>query len=476
VDYKKLKFKCGLEIHRQIESHKLFCSCPSILMDENSDVLIKRKLRSSEGESGKKDIAADYETSKGKEFIYEGYKDTTCSVEYDEEPPHDMNEDALDIVLQVCLLLKCKLVDEIQVMRKFVVDGSNTSGFQRTALVGYDGYLETSKGKVRIASVAVEEDAARRIKEDKGSVTFRLDRLGIPLIEIATEPDIKDPEHAKETAEKLGMILKSTGRFKSGIGTIRQDVNVSIKNGNRVEIKGFQDLRSMVKIIDGEVKRQSKGNVKNEVRKAEQDYSTSFLRPMPGAARMYPETDIKPILVDKKLLKSIELPELLDEKVLKYEKQGVNPDLARILVKDGIFLDEFEYNLDKNLIASVLVGMPKDIKSRLGLDYHFTSDDFVLVLENLDNGNLNKESAFEVLTEIAQEKKINIAKYKQVDFKDLEKDIKGIVEKNKNLIKEKGERSINIFMGELMKKFRGKVNSQQLYERLKQEIETILSS
>ncbi|MBT3691088.1 Glu-tRNA(Gln) amidotransferase subunit GatE [Candidatus Woesearchaeota archaeon] len=460
MDYKKLKFKAGLEIHQQLETNKLFCSCPSILRDEKPDILIKRKLRSSEGESGKKDVAAEYETSKDKEFIYQGYKDSNCSVEYDEEPPHDMNEDALEIVLQVCLLLKCKLVDEIQVMRKVVVDGSNTSGFQRTALVGYGGYLGTSKGKVGIASVAVEEDAARRIKDDKNSVTFRLDRLGIPLIEIATDPDIKDPEHAKETAEKLGMILRSTAKVKRGLGTIRQDVNVSIKNGNRVEIKGFQDLRSMIKIIENEVKRQSKGNVKKEVRKAESDFSTSFLRPMPGAARMYPETDVKPILITKELLKSIELPELLDEKVLKLEKQGVNPDLARILVKDGIFLDEFEYSLDKNLIASVLVEMPKDIKKRFNLDYYFSKDDFILVLENLDNGNLNKESAFEVLTDIAQEKKIDMSKYKQIDFKDLEKDIKAIVEKNKKL-------SVGALMGIVMNKYRGKVEGRVVSELIR---------
>jgi Glu-tRNA(Gln) amidotransferase subunit E-like FAD-binding protein len=464
MDYKKLKFMAGLEIHQQIESNKLFCSCPSILRDENPDILIKRRLRSSEGESGEKDVAAEFESLKDREFIYQGYKNHTCSVEFDEEPPHDMNEDALDIVLQVCLLLNCKLVDEIQVMRKVVVDGSNTSGFQRTALVGYGGYLETSKGKVGITSVAVEEDAARRIKEDKGSVTFRLDRLGIPLIEIATDPDIKDPEHCKEAAEKLGMILRSTAKVKRGLGTIRQDVNVSIKKGNRVEIKGFQDLKSMVKIVENEVKRQQKGNVKKEVRKANADFSTSFLRPMPGAARMYPETDVKPIPVTKKLLKNIELPELLDEKVLKLEKQGINPDLARILVKDGIFLDEFNYNLDKNLIASILVEFPKDIKKRLNLDYHFREEEFRLVLENLEKGNLNKESVFEVLSEIAQGKKIDLSKYKSLDVEDLEKEIKKIVEKDKDL-------STGALMGIVMNKYRGKVEGKVVSELIKKYLE-----
>jgi Glu-tRNA(Gln) amidotransferase subunit E-like FAD-binding protein len=457
MDYKKLKFKAGLEIHQQLETNKLFCSCSSILRDEKPDILVKRRLRSSEGESGEKDIAAEFESLKNKEFKYEGYKEHTCSVELDEEPPHDLNGDALDIVLQVCLLLECKLVDEIQVMRKVVVDGSNTSGFQRTALVGYGGFLKTSKGRVGIASVAVEEDAARRIREDKGSITFRLDRLGIPLIEIATDPDIKDPEHCKEVAERLGMILRSTSKVKRGLGSIRQDVNVSIKNGNRVEIKGFQDLRSMIKIIENEVKRQSRGKVKKEVRKAEPDGSTKFLRPMPGASRMYPETDIKPLPITKELLKEIELPELLDEKILKLEKMGINPDFARIMMKEGIFIEEYSYNLDKNLIANILVGVPKDIKKRFNLDYKFEESDFRLVLENLEGGNLNKESSFEVMVDIAKGKKINLEIYAQVDFLELEKEIKKIVEKNKDL-------SFGAVMGIVMNKYRGKVEGKVVSE------------
>jgi glutamyl-tRNA(Gln) amidotransferase subunit E len=178
---------------------------------------------------------------------------------------------------------------------------------------------------------------------------------------------------------------------------------------------------------------------------------------MPGAARMYPETDIKPILVTKKLLKSIELPELLDEKILNLEKQGVNPDLARNLVKEGFFLDEFNYNLNKNLIASVLVEMPKEVKKRFNLDYHFQESDFRLVLEGLNSKSLNKESAFEVLTEIAQGKKIDLSKYKQVDLGSLEKDIKQIVEKNKNL-------TSGALMGIVMGKYRGKVEGKVVSE------------
>ena len=145
------------------------------------------------------------------------------------------------------------------------------------------------------------------------------------------------------------------------------------------------------------------------------------------------------------------------------EKQGVNPDLARNLVKEGFFLDEFNYNLDKNLIASVLVEMPKEVKKRFNVDYHFQESDFRLILESLDNGNLNKESAFEVLTEIAKGKKINLSKYKQVDLKDLEKDIKEIIKKNKNL-------TSGALMGIVMGKYRGKVEGKIVSELINKNL------
>lgn len=455
MDYKKIGFKCGLELHVQLEGKKLFCGCPTILRDDPHDVLIKRKLRAVAGEKGEVDVAALQEMLKNKEFVYEGYSNTNCLLEYDEEPPHDLNKNALKVALQVCKLLNCKIVDEIQVMRKIVVDGSNTSSFQRSIYCGYDGYLESSKGKVRISGVFLEEDAARRVKEDKKSVVYRLDRLGIPLIEIATEPDIKNPEHAKEVAEKIGMILKSTGKTRSGIGTIRQDVNISIKKGARVEIKGFQDLRHMPRTIEYEVKRQlnSKKSVKEEVRKAEPNGTTSPLRLLPGAARMYVETDVEPVEIDKKLLKSIELPELIDEKILRYEKEGLSSELARSLVKSGFNLEDYNYRLDKKLIANVLVEIPKDIKTRLRLDYEFKDKDFRFVLEALELKKIGKNAAFDVMVDIAKGKKVDFKKYESVDLDKLEKEIKKSVKSKKGL-------SIGALMGIVMKKYKSKCDGK----------------
>ena len=304
LNYNELGFRCGLEIHQQLEGKKLFCDCATLNSQKESDVKFERRLRAVAGETGEVDIAAAHEMKKSRKFIYEADSDDTCLVEYDEEPPHELNKQALETTLKIALLLNAKIVDEMQVMRKTVIDGSNVSGFQRTALVAMDGFIETSHGKVTIPTICLEEEAAQKLDEEKdartesgtssgGYVKYRLDRLGIPLIEIATGTEIKNPEHAKETASIIGMILRSVENVKRGLGTIRQDVNVSISKGARTEIKGFQDLRSIPKVIEYEVKRQidaiSNGKkLQKEVRKAEPDFTTSFFRPLPRASKFYP--------------------------------------------------------------------------------------------------------------------------------------------------------------------------------------------
>src|SRR3989338_2009700 len=255
--YEKIGFKAGLEIHQQTEhGGKLFCRCPCIIKDDNYDLTFRRSLRASASELGEIDHAAMYELAKGKYFVYNGYNDTNCLVELDESPPEELNKDALNIALQVSLLLNAKPVDAIQFMRKMVIDGSNVSGFQRTALVAINGYIETSEGRISIPTICLEEEAAKKIEDNEKFRVYNLSRLGIPLIEISTGPDIKSPQGAKEAAEKIGMVLRSVKGIRRGLGSIRQDINVSIKGHPRVEIKGFQDLRSIPKVVEYEVNRQ----------------------------------------------------------------------------------------------------------------------------------------------------------------------------------------------------------------------------
>lgn len=468
-NYKKLGFKCGIEIHQQLDTHKLFCNCPSIIINHEPDFIVKRFLRASEGETGEIDLAAKHEIEKGKQYVYHGFNENTCLVELDEEPPHSINPEALETALIISKLLDAKIIDEIQVMRKTVVDGSNTAGFQRTALIAINGHIMTSKGRVGIDFISLEEDSSKIIKRTSTKDTYNLSRSGIPLIEIGTDASIKDPDHAKEVASKLGMILRST-RVKRGLGTIRQDVNLSITKGERVEIKGFQDLKSMPKIINKEIERQismiKKGKkVSKDVRKAESDLSTTYLRPIPGSARMYPETDVPPIIPD---LKNIKLPRLLTEKSDDLKKLGISKELADTLVKKkdydlfDVLTKKFK-NIEPKFIAATLINSPKEIKKRYNVEPKFDREILEKIFAELDESKISKEAVFELLVEAAQGKKLDFSKYELMSNTKLEKEIKQIIKDNKGL-------PINALIGKTMGKLRGKADGRKIVEMLKREV------
>lgn len=484
--------KIGIEIHQRLETKKLFCDCPSNADSETPLYTIKRKLHPVLSELGELDRAASAESQKDREFIYQVYSNN-CFVETDEEPPTLMNKKALKIALDISLKLNATPLEEIHVMRKMVVDGSNTSGFQRTSIIAVNGHIDTSKGRVDIPLIAIEEDSAGIVTNSETSATYRLDRLGIPLIEISTSPQIKDGEHLFEVAQKIGLILRASGNVSRGLGTIRQDVNVSTEGGSRVEIKGAQDLKMLSEIASIEEKRQlelikilsqireknphiiynpvdvttifentnspmlkkgiSEGQiilaqklpahkgilgleiqpgkrygtelseyskragvkgiihsdenlekysitkqeiekierqlgmkfddafilvlansetakaallyaierakmdfVPGETRRANPDGTSTFMRPLPGKARMYPETDVPPISVNSDFLNSIIKTESLDEKRIKLTKL-LNPEMTEKILKSRnlhLFEKLLSTSVDPMLLANTL--------------------------------------------------------------------------------------------------------------------------
>lgn len=597
------ELKVGLEIHQQLDTNKLFCECKSKIKNENPDLIIKRRLKAVSGERGETDVAASAEELKGLEFEYQFYNDCNCLVELDEEPPHKINEEALKTSLEISFLFNMKPVDEIQIMRKTVVDGSNTSGFQRTGLISTDGYIETKDGKIRVEQVTIEEDAARIIARKEKSVVFRLDRLGIPLIELGTKPDIKTPEQALETAQKIGLLLRSS-KVRRGIGTIRQDINISIKDGNRVEIKGAQELNLIPELIKNEALRQKnllelkeelnkrkfkkfkaeiqdltlifentecnfiknslkeknvivgfkipkfKGLIKKyafgkeiagyakalgnisglihsdelpnygitekevkevekklnlekedafvfivgpgfktqkaleivcerinkasegvlkEVRKSELDGTTSFMRPMPGEARMYPETDVPPFLISKEFLAEIKknLPEKPEQKLKRYLKQGLNEELAYQLLHSEYtkdfdeFVNEFK-NLKPIFLAQVLIAHKPELRKR----FEVKDFDFRVLKESLELLNKNeitKEVLYDLIAESIEKKQspeVIAVKFKSGNKEEIEKRVKEVVENNKG-------KNESVIMGILMKDFRGKISGKELIELVK---------
>ncbi len=606
MDYSEIGLKSGLEIHQQLDTeHKLFCNCLARLSPDKSKGKITRRLRAVAGETGDVDIAATHETLNDKEFEYLIYPEETCLVCTDEEPPHIVNSEALSIALQVAILLNCEIPDEIHVMRKTVVDGSNTSGFQRTAIVGLNGFIETSQGRVRIANLSLEEDSSQIVKKDDKETIYGLDRLGIPLIEIGTYPDIKTPEQAMEAAEKIGNILKSTGAVKKGLGTIRQDLNVSITGGARQELKGFQELSSIPEVIKKEIQRQQKlleiksilsskkpiigkpidltpifsntesnlikkyvasggivygvkasgfsgvlgkellpnrrlgtevsefvksttgagiihsdelpnfgitqrevdsvkkslgcenddafvltvyskdlaqkaiesaterlklacKEIPREVRKVNPDGTTTFMRPLPGAARLYPETDCPPIKVDKKILEYIRsnLPELWDDKIKRFVKQYNLPeDVVKSILKSDqsdLFENLVKLGFDKNLVLRALTGMLKELEKENLL----LTGQLVLDVFKKSPKTISKEALFEALKTAAKSGKVAKIETGISDI-ELRKIVKEAISKNKDALNK--HNAVSILMGEVMKIVRGKADGKRIAEIIKEE-------
>ena len=296
------KLKVGLEIHQQLGSkNKLFCDCK--IIDSNEyDFTFKRNLRPTQSEMGSYDQAALFESKKIKTVKYQSSKHANCLIESDEEPPKMVNNEALELVLTISLALNCTIEDELHVMRKIVIDGSNTTGFQRTILVGRNGFLEVEGVRVGIQSVCLEEDAARIINEDKKedeNKAYSLDRLGIPLIEIALEPLSNSPIFVTNVAQTVGRLLRSTKKVTRGLGSIRQDVNISTEDGPVVEVKGVQQLSQLPLVIEYERKRQDALNqIAIELKKRKIDES-SFIDNVTDVTQLLSKSSSK---VVKKIL------------------------------------------------------------------------------------------------------------------------------------------------------------------------------
>jgi len=472
MDYMKIGLKAGLEIHQQLDTGKLFCRCPSYLKNGAPNYVIKRKLHAVPGERGEVDIAALHEAKLERDFYYEGYDENSCLVELDESPPDLIDENALDEAIKIALLLNCEIYQNIQIMRKTVIDGSNTSGFQRTLLLAHDGFLEMPFGRVGIATICLEEDAARIIEKDEKKAVFRLDRLGIPLVEIATKPELYTPEQIKECALKIGELLRAC-KVKRGIGTIRQDLNISIKGHERVEIKGFQEPRMMIKTVEIEVERQVRdlemGKKNGEVRGAKEDGTTEFLRPLPGEARMYPETDLPLLKISRERINKLkkELPKLKSEIKDELRKKGLSEEMMNLVIEN---IDEFNtlmnvYGKDANLVAKMISLWRSEFATKLGKEISEIKNllsERVLekVLEKLNEGKINEGDVKGILFKIASGEKIEEAlKVEKVEESELEEQIR-------NLVKEKPGLRANAYMGMIISRHGSKIDKRKAMEIL----------
>jgi len=623
--------KVGLEIHQQLATNKkLFCNCRPIESEEYY-LKFQRKLRAVKSELGEYDPAALFEKSKSKTIMYYANPESSCLVEQDEEPPHNLDKDAKDLVLVIASSLNSKIFSEIYPMRKTVIDGSNTAGFQRTMLFSQGGQIDVDGDKIGVQSICLEEDSGKLLG-DKGNIReYSLDRLGIPLVEIALEPVEGDSKKIKKIALSLGRLLRSTKKVTRGIGSIRQDVNISVKDGGGVvEVKGVQQLNQLEKVVEFEAKRQhglvkiaeklknsdfegiskdedvveitkewksckskivqkalkdnsiikaikienfsgmfgyspyegirlgkeigqlvkfygiggvfhsdelpdygiddedisivknilkikendafliiaapslkidfaidsiinrlveAKKGVPAETRLATQTGETVFLRPRPGASRMYPETDIPPISVTSDELKNAEknIPKSWDKSLLELgKKYDLNPQLSEQIF-DSRYIELFEKIIERTevsptFVASILCSSITKLERNSLNSKLLKNEDIVKSFQLLEQGKIAKET-IEIIFENIMSGKSNTteealknASIEAVDEADLEKIIENIVEKNLEIVKNQKERSMGPLMGIAMKELRGKASGEMVNKLLLKNIKKKLSS
>ena len=484
IDYKSVKLRVGLELHVQLNTvHKLFCNCSTAMKEKDAERILQRRQHIVASELGDVDRAAQYEFLRHRSFNYQIFPKEVCLVESDEEPPHEVNKEALDVALKIAIMFNCHVPDEIHVMRKTVIDGSNTGGFQRTMIVGMGGWIKYKDKRVEISQISLEEDASAIVPNENGKVTFRLNRLGTPLVEIDT--GILEgflPEEVQEIASMMGLIAKSTGKLKRGLGTIRQDVNVSVKGGNRVEIKGVQDLGLMDKVIEFEANRQlaliQEGKrVDEETRAAKEDGTTVFNRPLPGSARMYPETDVEPVVVDRNKLEEIKksLPETWDKKMERFKKNlGLSDLLAKEIVRSN-YLDMFEkitssLKVEPTIVANTFTSVIKDLERRGRIKQdNLEENTFMEIFHHLQKGKLFKEAIPDVVDHLfnnpgeSLDVALNKLRLEPVTKEELDKVIHEAVSSTKEFGK-----VMNMVIGKL----RGRVDTKVAMEEIKKKLKS----
>ena len=255
--YQRLGLRCGLEVHRQLATaQKLFCRCPVGPYSPRYDAEILRHMRPTLSELGEYDPTALMEFKTRKQIVYRLNRENVCTYEMDDAPPFGLNRDALERALRVAFLLRLNLVDELHVARKQYLDGSIPTGFQRTLILGVNGFIIVNGRRIGIRQLGLEEDACREVSDIAHTRTYLTDRLSIPLIEIVTEAEAHTPHEAAEFARVIRRLCHRSGVVRTGLGTVRQDVNVSIHGGTRVEIKGVPRIRQIPALVHFEALRQ----------------------------------------------------------------------------------------------------------------------------------------------------------------------------------------------------------------------------
>ena len=259
ADYDRIGFMSGLEVHQQLlTKEKLFCHCPAGQFQKHDDfhAQVIRHMRPTLSELGEYDGTALMEFKTRKEITYRLKNETACTYEVDDTPPFPINREALEIALKISMLSRLNIVGEVHITRKQYLDGSIPTGFQRTAILGVEGEIPLKNKNIKLIQLSIEEDSCREVSDIGHQRIYKTDRLGMPLIETVTYPEMVNPDEVKEACDYIRFLNRSTGLVRTGIGAGREDVNVSCKGGTRVEIKGVAHTRWIPELTHVEAYRQ----------------------------------------------------------------------------------------------------------------------------------------------------------------------------------------------------------------------------
>ena len=434
-----------------------------------------------------------------------------------------INKKAVEYIVKIGCALNCKIAERTKFDRKNYFYPDIPKGYQISQYdlpLCYEGYLEILGKKIRITRVHLEEDTAKSIHSTEGYSYVDFNRSGAPLMELVTEPDIRNADEAKEFCENLQKILQYLGVSDANMekGQMRCEVNISLKKkdsdkfGTKVEIKNLNSFKAVRDSIAFEIKRQTEilesgGCVVQETRGWDENKKLTFSQREKESAhdyRYFPEPDLPFIFIGKehkvediididKIKTSI--PELTQKKIKRYQEEfQLSEKDARTIAYDKDYADFFEgvisnfqdkkekeklIKLSANYITTdiknVLIQTKRDI-SELG----FTPRDFAELILILNDGKINSAVAKSSLLDAVNQNRtpVSIIEEKGLmqinDEKQIEEIAKEVISQNPNPVtdyKNGNQNSIQFLVGQIMAKTKGRANpklAREVLERLLQ--------
>jgi aspartyl-tRNA(Asn)/glutamyl-tRNA(Gln) amidotransferase subunit B len=424
-----------------------------------------------------------------------------------------LNKRALEYSIRAAFAAQCDISPKSRFARKNYFYPDLPKGYQISQYeepLSTNGFLEVEsnglKKKIRIRRIHLEEDAGKLIHEHSQNVSYvDLNRTGIPLIEIVSEPDIGSSEEAVSYLKKLRSILIYIGVCDGNMeeGSLRCDANVSLRPkgsqelGTKTEIKNVNSFKFVQKALEYEIRRQlllleSRGKIVQETRLFDSTKGITFpMRSKEEAHdyRYFPDPDLLPVVVDSKWVEDIRnsLPELPDARHKRFIEEYKIPAYdSEVLTASKEVADYFEeclkyYEKPKTVSNWIMTEVLRELKGdgeRIKT-FQITPEKLSELLKLIDDGTISGKIAKDVFNEMVSTNKKagEVIAEKGVmqisDLSEIEEVISRIIERNPDEVsryRAGQEKLLGFFVGEAMKATRGKANPKLVNEILKNKL------